>query len=254
MTKNDPLWRRSAVALLLAGLLNSAHAGNRDADIDKYLDIFTNMTPAMQKAACKELSWEGLSDPRLFDVIEKKLLEAGRATSGHNNFDYAAWLAKGLSYSGQPKYKAALQEVALNGHDGTLRRYARDAIEDLARYAQWVPIIDDESQHRPDKSPEVNRFANMLRSGDPGLQEIAARRIIEEPLHDDMLYDLLQQQVIPHLAVDWNADDAKPVAYMLKALALSGQEKYLATVREAANGAASSTVQKYARGYLKRAG
>jgi hypothetical protein len=254
MTKNNLSWRRNVAALLLAGLLSAAHAGNRDADVDKYLDIFANETQASQKDACKALSWEGLSDPRLFDEIEKKLLEANQATSGHRNFDYAAWLAKALSYSGQPKYKASLQEVALNGHDSTLRRYARDAIEDLAHYAQWNPVIADESQLRADKSPEVNRFANMLRSGDKDLQEIAARHIIEQPLNDDLLFDLLQQQVTPYLATDWHDDDAKAVAYMLKALAASGQEKYLSTVREASVSAKSSTVQKYAKGYLKRAG
>jgi hypothetical protein len=253
MTQKN-LWRRGAAALLLAGLLGSANAATRDADIDRYLNTFASASPVEQKDACEALSWEGLSDPRLFDEIEKKLLAVYRSANSHNESDYAAWLTKALSFSGQSKYQATLAEVAKNGGTSSLRKYAEAAQIELTRYAQWNPIIGDESQLQAGKSAQVNRFANMLRSGDKNLQEVAARRIIEQPLRDELLYDLLQQQASNYIHASLSENEEKPVAYMLKALAASGQDKYLATVREASESAKSSTVKKYAKSYMKKAG
>jgi hypothetical protein len=254
MTQNNPLWRRSAAALLLAGLLSTAHAGNRDADIDQYLNVFANASPVEQKNACESLSWEGISDPRLFDEIEKKLLAVYISVGEHRESDSAAWLVKALAYSGQAKYQATLAKVAQHGGTLSLRNYAKNAQVELTHYAQWNPIIADDSQQQTSKSPQVNRFANMLRSGDKNLQEVAARRIIEQPLRDELLYDLLQQQASGYIHANLSEGEEKPVAFMLKALAASGQEKYLATVREASESATSSTVRKYAKSYVKKAG
>jgi hypothetical protein len=242
-----------AAALLIFGLLSAVHAETREDDIQKYIAIFSGSNFVEQKQACEELGSEGLSDPRLFDLVEKKLLAIYKSANARAESDYAAWLSKALSFSGQEKYRSTLQEVANNGASSGLRKYAKLSGEQLSSYTKWNAIINNQSQNLPGQTPEINRFANMLRSGDKGLQEVAARRIIEQPIRDTELMTVLQKVVTPDIAINWtNDDDVKAVAYMLKALAATDQPQFLSTVAEASQHAASSKVRRYAEGYMKK--
>ncbi|ODS23620.1 hypothetical protein AB835_07860 [Candidatus Endobugula sertula] len=42
-------------------------------ELDTYISIFKSGFPSEQIAVAKKLEWSGLSDPKLFDLIEKKI-------------------------------------------------------------------------------------------------------------------------------------------------------------------------------------
>jgi hypothetical protein len=250
--KQQGFW---VACVAVIGLLNAAVLGaapSREEEINKYVDTFSHKGTLEQQAASEELGWAGLTDPRIFDLMEKNLQAVYKNVSDRAAVNHAAWLCKGLGYSGQEKYRATLQEVADNARSGGLRKYAKEGLDLQPNYKKWNPIMVDTAQFNEAKSAELNRFANMLRSGDKGLQQVAARRIIEQEVKDEWLLDLLQQTVQPDIAKSWSDErDVKTVGYMLKGLAASGNPKYRATVEQAANSAGSSKVQRYAKGYLK---
>lgn len=242
-------------ALVVLGVLSMAAgaAMNREDDIQKYSEIFLEKPRVQQQQAAESLEWAGLSDPRVFDIVEKNLLDTYQSGDNKDNANYMAWLCKALAFSGQEKYRPTLEKIAKGTTQRNLRKYAEWSLATLATYTRWNPIISDAAGANPQKSAELNRFANMLRSSEMDLQSLAAQRVIEQRIDDEWLLDLVQQTVQPKLARDWSEiNEVKAVAYMLKALASSGKSQYRATVEQAAVSAGSKKVRKYAEGYLKQ--
>lgn len=255
MKKSVWKWYGMAMLLLTSALhLETAFAAeDRSEDIQKYIAIFSTSTDRVELIrAAEKLAIEGLSDPQLFDVVEKKLLGSYKSAKERSDIELAAWLAKGLSFSGQEKYRATLQQVAKGTRTMGVVRHAEASMDRLSQYAKWNPIINDQSQPLAGKSGEINRLANMIRSNDKELQEVAARYIIVQSIRDTDLLTIVQQTVTPDLSKSWSSkEDIDGVAFMLKALALSGKPQFVATVQEAANNAFTYKVKTYAKGYLK---
>ncbi|MFT3929530.1 MAG: hypothetical protein QM709_04440 [Spongiibacteraceae bacterium] len=256
--KKKSVWKRYAMAALL--LINILRVDavfaidNRAEDIQAYTAIFTDPNADVRTViqACERLGWAGLDDPQLFDIIEKKLLATYKAGTDRDITNTAAWLSHALAYSGQEKYRATLQDVAKHSRASNVTRHAEEALEELSLYTKWNPIISDHTLDMQGKSGDINRFANMLRSNEKALQEIAARRIINDSIRDADLLAVVQQAVTPDIRKSWSENDAKSVAYMLKALAVSGQAQFISTVEDAAQNATTPKVRKYAEGYLKK--
>lgn len=250
------LLRRSGLVLLLAiaglGQIGVAAAQGGD-QTQHYIDVFSGKPRIQQRQACESLQWAGLSDQRVYDLIERNLLASYKTINDRQDSDYVAWLSRALSFSGQEKYRATLQEVAENGGHRNVRGHAEKALKELDNYKRWNPILGSRAGYVAGKSDEVNRLGAMLRSGEKGLQQAAASRIHFAQLYDSWLLGTLEQAVKPTLATDWEEkEDINAVAYMLRALAGPGKPEYRATLEQAANSAGSSKVRKYAAGYLKK--
>lgn len=246
---------RWLACLLAAALLQvgSAHAQNSEADVRRYQEIFTSKGRSAQLQAAEQLEMAGLSDPRIFDAIEKNLLAVYQVMPTRDDVNYASWLCKALAASGEDKYRATLQEVASNGGHRNLKKHAQNSLDQLETYKKWNRIIGDQSQAQAAGSADNNRYANMLRSNERGLQRLAARHLIESRSQNDYLLGLTQQAVQRDLSIDLRGkEDIDAVAYMLKALAVSGKPQYRATVEQAETQAASAKIRKYAATYLKK--
>ncbi|MFT4614960.1 MAG: hypothetical protein ACI9NT_002112 [Bacteroidia bacterium] len=137
-----------------------------------------------QVSAARRLEYFGLSDPALFDTIEADLLQAYKGSS-NAEIEYTGWMVKALEFSGQKKYIDTVKIVAKGAPDKRTRDYAKAAAEVLPSYTQWNTIISSKDNYRADKSAEVNRYANMLSSGVPQLQHLAAKRISFEKCFDE---------------------------------------------------------------------
>ncbi|HEY9034545.1 MAG TPA: hypothetical protein VIN71_11450, partial [Pseudomonadales bacterium] len=201
--------------------------------------------------AADELAWLGLSDPRLFDIIEKNL-KAHAMDVDKPGANYAAWMAKGLAYSGNDKYRATLEDVAANaGHKNT-RKHATNALELLAQHKRWNPIITGNGQAISGLSIEQTGYANMLKSGDYELQRIAAKRIYHERIRNSFLLGLLLDETQKALAKEgMERDEADAAAHMLKALATTSDPKYRALVEDTAANNKDKNLRKWAERYLK---
>jgi hypothetical protein len=249
------LLRRSGLLLwVIVGLCQVATAApGQGAEIGHYVEVFSGAPRIQQKQACQALQWAGLSDPRIFDLVENNLLAAYKQVDDRDDVDYAAWLSKALAFSGQDKYRGTLSEVAANGGHRNLRKHAAKALEELDNYRRWNPVLASRAGYATDQSDAANRLAAMLRSGEKGLQRAAAGRIHHGHLYDSYLLNTLEQAVQPALATDWSDKaDIDAVAWMLRALAGAGKPEYRATLERAAASAGNGKVRKYAASYLKK--
>ena len=228
-----------------------AGAADRSSEINKYVKIFNGSSVVSQKQACKAFEWAGLSDSRIFDLVEKHLLENYTNVSKERS-DYIAWLAKGLAYSGQAKYRATLEKVASEaGHKG-VRRHAQKSLAVLEKYQAWNPTIASTKNYNKNVSPELNRFANMLRSRDLGLQTMATKRINYQKLYNnEFILNVLNAEVKHAYPMNEKSKlFVNTVAYMTKMLAASGKSKYRSTVEMVAQDAANAKLRKHANKYL----
>ena len=219
-------------------------------EVDRYVDIFSHQGNSQQIKACDELEFAGLSDPRLFDLVENKLEQRQTGKDG-DDVAYATALMHALAYSGQERYRKALNAVADGNGQRKLRKQAAAALKQLDNYKLWTPIIGNPVDYRRDKSPEVNRLANMLRGSVASLQLMAARRMVADNQYDPYLLQVTQQTVSAMLGVkSGDAEDA--LVWMLKALAGGHSAEARSVLQEAAEHAASKQVRKHAASYLKK--
>ncbi|NND66637.1 MAG: hypothetical protein HKN19_03525 [Halioglobus sp.] len=240
--------------LLVFGLAAGAVGG----ELEKKLAIFSAGEPgradasqwAEQISAARSLEYVGLSDPALFNLIEANLLDT-YMIADRQAVDYISWMAKSLGYSGQSRYLATLERVAAEAPNKKVRKHANLAIDALPKYAEWNPVISSRSAWNSEKSDAVNRYANMIKSGDLELQRMAAKRMSFEKLFDGWLLALLDEQVRAHGGD--NTDDklfVDSIAWMTKILAASGVNDYRPTVEWVAADASSKKLRAHASKYI----
>lgn len=231
---------------------NPSIAATPEQDLEQYVQIFSgNSNPVFHSDAIDTLEWKGLSDTRLFDIIEKRL----QTDFVPGNYDRTeknrvARYMRALGYSGQQKYAATLQTYV---RDPVYGRYAEGALRDLPIYQKWNPIISNRSTFDLKYSDDTNRIMNMLRSDDIFLQRIGAKRVYFTPQDKDV-FELLASRVSTRLQQSNYGDreSQDTFAWLVKALGSSKDPKYVALITEVANSAQSSAVSRHAREALQK--
>jgi hypothetical protein len=240
--------KRFLLACLL-GCLTTArlHAATLDEDVQSYIAVF-NGPSAGHAEAVESLAWKGLSDPRLFDFIEQKLLqEYMQARMTRPDQIRVGHYVRALGFSGQPKYVPTLRKVQ---GEFVYQRLARVAQEDIPDYQRWNPIISDRAHFDPRYSDDVNRLLNMLRSDDLQLQRLAAKRVFFGT-HDPVVLDLLEKDLRASYArVEHGNEDA--LSWMIKALGHADPQKYEPLFQEILSSSRDHKLRDYARRALDR--
>ncbi len=230
-----------ATSLIFSGF---AAAASVEDDVQRYIQIFSG-EKNLHNDAADTFSWMGLSDTRLFDIVERRLLEdADASRDNRNERNRVARYIRSLGFSGQTKYEPTIKKFL---GDVGYNRFAQAALQDLPDYNKWNPIISNRSSFDPKFSDNVNRVANMLRSDDLLLQRVGAKRVYFDS-KDDILLELLAQKLRGNYART-DLDDRErsdSVAWQAKALGSSKNEKYVALLREVAEKAVARHVVTHA--------
>ena len=229
-------------------------AAGTDGLVEKYIQAFSpGASEQMQLDALNELQWSGISDTRVYDLVERNLLDKYPSASSKKNVDLVSWYAKSLGTSGLDKYRPSLQRVFDAGTDKKVTKYAREGLDNLAKYAVWNPIISDEKNARPDKPHPVNAYANMLRSENWEMMNIAAKRILAESVFDDYLLQVLDETLRGLYRESYSGkNQILTLAWMTRALAASGNPDYKTVIEEVADNAGTKKVRSYASKYLRK--
>ncbi|TCS36247.1 hypothetical protein EDC30_10764 [Paucimonas lemoignei] len=238
--------RKFLVMLLATIVLMPATAATLDEDVARYIQIFNSDTHAHQEAV-ESLAWMGLSDTRLFDVIERRVKdEADRFRNNKDEKNRVARYIRALGFSGQSKYEPTIRQYLA---DRTYERYAKTALEDMDDYRKWNPIISNRASFDPRYSDDVNRVMNMLKSDDPLLKRVAAKRIYFAH-QDDVLLELLAKDLkAAYPKADTTYSDA--TSWMVKALGNAKNPKYRPLIQEIAGNSRDSKVASYAKKALE---
>ncbi|MCF6209258.1 MAG: hypothetical protein L3J88_03685 [Gammaproteobacteria bacterium] len=112
--------------IVLAAGSGTAFGGNPalENEIKHYIAVFESKNPQVQHETIGELSWKGISDPRIYDLMEAQLLH-GYTERGHAIVEQMSWLAKGLALSGLDKYRQTLEKVAAEAPSQKLKKHAK---------------------------------------------------------------------------------------------------------------------------------
>ena len=213
-----------------SAIIGPAKNSELENEIQNYIAIFNGDEFYNKKRAMSGLAWSGIADARLFDILEADLLDRYQAKT-RAIVGELSYLVKALSYSGMEKYRPAISTVANGAAARKLSGHASNALIRLARYQQWNPIIllgvDDAA---PGKLNEL-RVYNMLRSNEPQLIRIGAKKAYASYLGNDRILAATNQSAINNY--DKNLDQVYQidgVLWLMKVLAASGRPEYKETL------------------------
>src|SRR3989441_12898450 len=146
-----------ATSLIFSGF---AAAASVEDDVQRYIQIFSG-EKNLHNDAADRFSWMGLSDTRLFDIVERRLLEdADASRDNRNERNRVARYIRSLGFSGQTKYEPTIKKFL---GDVGYNRFAQAALQDLPDYNKWNPIISNRSSFDPKFSDNVNRVRSEER-------------------------------------------------------------------------------------------
>ena len=252
MTKNVTSMAISGF-LIAVGLLSSLFTSLVSAQEplvqeQQYLAIFQSDSHAQQIQAIETLIISGPQDIAVYDAIEASLKQS-LANTNKQAIDHSSWLAKGLGYSGNEKYRSTLTQIVEGDYHKKLRKYANEGISNISQYAIWNPILH--VQTHADLSPRLNAYSNALASNDLVLIRIAAKRIMYEREYSEVILTQLSEQLTQPRLLDDSRLAIDTYAWLAKALASSGNDKFKPVIEDMANNAANKKLRSYAKKYLK---
>ncbi|HEX5055470.1 MAG TPA: hypothetical protein VFX02_03130 [Gammaproteobacteria bacterium] len=209
----------------------------KQAELRSYKDAFRkDGAPRVQKNVCNALQWSGISDVELYDLIEQRLNEIldkfAHGSRSSEDLETAAWYAKGLAASGMDKYLPVLRRMAGSRHQ-KLANYAEDSIPRIESYKKWNPIISDEKNFRSDQPLLINRIANMLRSDDSRLKLVGLKKLREDSMDSEYLFDIIRDDLMAGYKKA-HADRADVAVFELEVgiLGDSGNRKYYDSLKQ----------------------
>lgn len=221
---------------------------------DKFVEMFTpnfaSGDVGQIKAAADTLAFAGVSDPKLYDVAEKRLMQVYSDTS-KAGLQVSGWLIKAISYSGNTKYLGSLQQIVDTSSAKRVRRYAEGGIATLNEYARWNPEISAGLGNLTGRAAERKRVENMLNSQQFDLLRLGAKLAYKNYTHDEGVMNLVEKQLLQYYETTGDKVFVDAMGHLCKALGGSGNPAYRETMEKVANAAAEKKVRKYGARYLK---
>ncbi len=236
--------------LLIAGISFSWMALAETENPEDYVKAFQSGSPLEQEKAAKELEWAGLSSPKLFDLIEAKVLENLPKATDKVNINYVAYLTWALAYSGNEKYRATIEKVIKEAPHKKLKKHATRALAELPRYSTINPLIAPKAWPEATHPALNQRLLNMLNSGNTDLIRLAAKRIHYVNNYQPELLAQLGKVIESNYEQPLDADRSDAIAWACRALAGSRVPEYKSTVEKVASSATNKKLAKYAKKYL----
>ena len=248
------------IALALALLMSSGSFAQSalDAEVERYLSQLNSSQPDAARKVVDQLTWSGITDPRLFDAMEKMLL-AGDDDGDGDEIDELSWLAKGLALSGDQRYLKTLRDLAANAGSKKLRKYCDRSIARLNQFEQWNPHISAGLDQAAANELNHLRIMNMLRSEIPELTRQAAKMIFQETRagntppqeQTDASRDLLLAHTDSDSS-DMSKVELDAIKWQINVLgAVKDQAPYREALLEIANNSSNKHLAKYAKKRLK---
>lgn len=243
--------KKIALSLLISSCLLAPFAFANDYTLEDYQQIFQGDNQFKQQSAVESLVLSGLNDPSLFDIVEAKLNASLPLATQKHPIEYSSWLAKGLGYSGNEKYRASLQAIVNGDYHKKLRKYAQEGLSNIDKFAIWNPILNDKSQYDAKQSQPLNVLANALASSDLELKRMAAKHIANKRVYDEFILEKLANQLTSLDLLKHDKLSIDTYAWIAKALASSGNEKFKPVIVNIAETAPEKKLRKYATKYIK---
>lgn len=235
--------------IVLAVGSGAAFGGSQalEDEIKHYITIFEGDSSQLQREAIDELSWKGISDPRIYDLMATQLLR-GYGEKDRAIVEQMSWLVKGMAVSGLEKYRQALEKVAADAPSRKLKKHANTALQRLVNYQRWNPIIIQGVEDVVEGDIEQRRVLNMLQASEGALIRLGGKRIYSKYWDDEQLLEVAKDKLLQDYRVsDLDATHVDALAWLCRALGKSGKSDYKAVLEEVAANSDYRKITKYAK-------
>ena len=242
-----------SILVVLAGMNHQVMANQAlEQEIDGFIAIVESNNVKDISEMAEALTWSGITDTRLFDAIEQKLLSDYMSRDKYR-IEMNSWLIKALGASANDKYRETIDKlINNNATQKKLRRNAEYARESVDQYKIWNPLLAKDIELAPAGRLMQHRIRNMLQSSDGELIRIGAKRVYHKYSNDKELVKTASQTLLRDYEksnLDGTHIDA--LAWICKAIAQSGMSEFVGVLEEVNNSyKANDKVKKYARKYL----
>ncbi len=242
--KNRAIFFGVLFYLLFSGM--SFAQVDRSAEVDSLLARLASSSSVERVDAAKIITRAGLADQRLYAKVATLLREGYAAGTDADHIDEMAWLCKALAASGNTEYRPLLEKVAANAPGGKLKRYAEQSNGLIEDYAKRRQVLNDTERWDKSLSAEENRLLNMLGSDNLKLRRDAAKILVRRGRADPKVFDAAAD-ALTGMAKDIPNDSLyiDTMAWLCKALAVSGDRKYVAPLQEIQAATDNSKLRKY---------
>ena len=224
-----------------------------DEQIDHYLGILEDGSYAFKVQMLERLQWSGLSDPRLYDEVERQLFEKYlRAGLDKEAIGLLSHQIRALGYSGNEKYRNSLAQIKKKSTNEKFRRHASKALNQLDKSKSWNKLIADSSFTVEGKSVEVATYMKMLSVDDVFVQRNAARAIFHERQRDPDLLALTAEKLEQlYMQDDLDNQTQDTAAWFCKAIGESGESEYGVLLSKVAGNTPYKKIRNYAQNYAQ---
>jgi hypothetical protein len=203
--------------------------------------------------AAKVISSSSIQDVQVYKTVEQILKDnIGNPSEEKGYIDEMSWMCKALASSGDMQYAATLNAVMADSPNAKLKAYAKQSLELIPNYVERNRQIHQAGDYDPSLTEEEVRFANMIRSEMTQLRRDGAKKIIRSGTTNQALFDIVSEELLK--GYNLNTTDPEHIdtmAWFCKALAGSGNKRYIATLKEVAGKASNAKLKKHAESSLK---
>lgn len=221
------------------------------AIIDGFRKRVTDTDPAVRLKAYKELVLNPVNDKSVLDAIKLNMLTAAAKDVPA---DTQAWAAKALGAAGFSEYREALEQISLVAATSKVKKHAKRSLTSISNNPTYPIMLHDPSNRQPGQSWKSLQTVNQLNSGRLRIQTAAAKQVFRDGKDaDDFVTAALAKQLeFSSMRASVRADVSGEFhAWALKALAASGEKKYLPLLNRVAKSGLNKKTRKYAKASAK---
>ena len=221
--------------------------------VDDYIARLLVENPKEKIAAYKNITLAWLNSEKLFDELEKELLQR-YIKDDSKAVKELVWAAKALASSGLMKYETTINLVSNEAGSKKLRKKVAKLIPYFHTRTEKAKIVHDASTMSPNEGWEVNQLANMITSDDIKLRKYAVKNVYQRFIGNEFLLNLLaavaenEAMMVRYRYMD-NSDF---YAWVCRVLGMSKNIKYKALLEKLSQHAVSEVVKKYANEFKVR--
>ena len=206
---------------------------------------------AVRLKTYKELVLNPVNDKTVLDTIKLNLLTAAMKDV---SADTQAWAAKALGAAGFSEYREALEQMSKVAATGKVKKHAKRSLISITNNPTYPIMLHDPGNRQPGQSWKSLQMVNQINSGRLRIQTAAAKQVFREGKNaDDAVKAALAKQLeFSSMRASVRADVSGEFhAWALKALAASGDKKYLPLLNRVAKAGLNKKTRKYAKASAK---
>ncbi len=171
--------------------------------VDAYIENVKEGSTLLRIQTYKKIhDYSGVTDTRLFDEIESRILNSYKNEKpSRDELQELAWAAKALAASGNSKYRETLEKVAADAPKRGTKKHARQALKSLSDYARWNPVIASEKFEQTGRKPSVALWMRFIDSGHDDLALTGINKANEFRVYEPALTELVEAELRDRLLV-----------------------------------------------------